>query len=216
MRERKAVWQFPFSFALLPFCVCLWKVTQAMASPAKSLASVSGPGRTRWRRFPVCLYAQTSFWTCCKTRTGCRWTACMGRSGCIRRKARPGTAWRPATAHPSRLSRCWRAAPRVDSPVTPTSQRTVLEHTTVPSAKAAVIHVTALFRRHPTLLPPPIWGFRWAPGSCKALRSVLHRGASSGVSTVQECAPLKSPRLLRRLRSPHPKRRLHFHHISLL
>lgn len=155
-----------FISTVLPFCVGLWKVTQAMASPAKSPASVSGPGRTRWRRFPTCPCAQTSFWTGCKTHTGCRWTACTGRSDCIRRRARPGTAWRRATARPPRLSRCWRAAPRVDSPETPTSQRTALEHTTIPLAEAAVIHETAMFGRHPALLPPPIWGFfRWAPSA---------------------------------------------------
>lgn len=120
-----------------------------MASPAKSLASVSGPDPTRWRRFPIYPCARMSFWTCCKTRTGYRWTACMGRSGCIRKRARPGTAWRPATARPPRLSRCWRAAPRVDSPETPTSRRSVLKHTTLPSAEADV-HVNRCVRATPS------------------------------------------------------------------
>lgn len=173
---------------ILPFCVCLWKVTQAMASPAKSLASVSDPDQTRWRRFPICPYVQTSFWTCCKTRTGCRWTACTGRSGCIRRRARPGTASRPETARPPRLSRCWRAAPRVDSPETPTSQRTVLEHTTLPSAETAV-HVTAMFKRHPALPPPPIWGFRWAPSPGEALRSLC---SPLLVLRCERCAGMRS------------------------
>lgn len=134
---------------ILPFCVCLWKVTQATASPAKSLASVSGPDQTRWRRFPIYPCARRSFWTCCKTRTGCRWTACTGRSDCIRKRARPGTAWRPATARPPRLSRCWRAAPRVDSPESPTSRRPVLVHSTLPSADADV-HVTRYVRATPS------------------------------------------------------------------
>lgn len=186
----------------LPFCVCLWKVTQATASPAKSLASVSGPDQTRWRRFPICPYAQTSFWTCCKTHTGCRWTACTGRSGCTRRRARPGTAWRPATARPPRLSRCWRAAPRADSPETPTSQRPVLEHTTLPSAESAA-HVTARIRRHPALLlrlQRELWGELPARAR-RCGRCVSRRCSSSGVSAVQECAPLKSPWLQQRLRS---------------
>lgn len=105
-----------------PFYVCLWKVRQATASPAKSPASVSGPGQTRWRRFPICPCVPTPFWTCCRTRTGCRWTVCTARSGCSRRRARPGRAWRPAPARPPRLSRRWRAAPREDSPETPTSR----------------------------------------------------------------------------------------------
>lgn len=144
----------------LPFCVGLWKVTRAMASPAKSPASVSGPDRTRWRRFPICPCVRTPFWTGCKTRPGCRWTAYTGRSCCTRRRARPGRAWRPATARPPRRSRCWRAAPRVDSPGTPTSRRSgpLLDYTTSTLGRGCCTCDRYVLVRHPALPPPPIWG----------------------------------------------------------
>lgn len=64
------------------------------------------------------------------------------------------------------------------------------EHTTIPSAEAAEMHVPAVFRRHPAPISPPIWGFVRAGGPCEA----LHRGSSSGVSAVQECTPLNHSR----------------------
>lgn len=228
---------------VLPFCVCLWKVTRATASPAKSPASVSGPGRRRWRRFPVCPYARTPFWTCRKSRTGCHWTACTVRSGCSRRRGRPARAWRPATARPPRLSRRWRAAPRAGSPGTPpTSRRQRSDGARTQRQKTKQKKEILNWDSRNTCNPPPsgphpappIWGFlREDPVPlplreavvalrCGAVRRVLHRGSSSAVSAVQECAPLKAPRTQQRFartsthpptdRAANPLHRLHFHH----